>query len=302
VAEKERLAPVLLMAGTIAVTVAVIVACSGPSPTAPSGRTAGPTAARPADVWDGTVTTMASPITFPIPVGGGDFPIPVGGGDFPIVGGGGDVGPTPPPTPTPTADPSAAPSGTPTPPPTPTPTPCPPTFTVNAPGTPRLFDQGTTTDDIIIVGGTYGPECRVKDVRISLHVTTATGFVGGIGTSPGAWMIICGEGVNSAGVGFAGCGGSGPLFYFSGTATGNELGSNCSNFVFDTTAATPFNPLAPGAPPYAGTYGWDFDGRDSWFLNDLQLRFAADGPDDMILQCATLVFTTEIVPFPSPSP
>jgi hypothetical protein len=273
VAQKERLAPVLLMAGTISATVAVIVACSGPSPTGPSGGAAAPSAARPADVWDGTVTTMASPITFPVPGGGGNFPVPGGGGTFPvpggggtfpapapggpfpIPGGGGPIGPTPPPTPIPSATPSGSPSPSPSPSGSPSPSTSPstsptpsPTATPTPFASPEVFTFTSTTQTTsqtsapISVSGLPAGRYIHKAV-VSVYITGVN--VNSFSTFPGISMDF----PDQTSGGFAAV-----VSPDNSRLTGASLGSGCgigSATTFDPSAATP---LESGTPPYSGTF------------------------------------------------
>lgn len=157
-----------------------------------------------------------------------------------------------------------------------------------------LLSSATNNSAVFPQLPTYDPHCVVKEISISMQVTTATGFAPNF-TNPSAQMGVCG-----AGVGFTGCIAS-PLYAFQSNASGTRLGTSCSDFVFDTTASTPFNGASPPAPPYSGTYQVD-PGRsgvgDLWYLAGLQYEFSYvfNHPPDAMLECATIVITTQIVP------
>jgi hypothetical protein len=144
----------------------------------------------------------------------------------------------------------------------------------------------------------YGLDCVISEVKVSLHLTTASGFLTTT-NSPTAMVLLCG----SLSGGGGGCTQT-TMFQFSANATGNQLGSSCSDFSFDTTSSTPFNPLAPGAPPYSGNYSLD-PGDSSvgadWHLKNAEFGFSnySGGPADLTLRCATVDITTKIVPLAS---
>jgi hypothetical protein len=132
-----------------------------------------------------------------------------------------------------------------------------------------------------------------------MYVTTATGFGSGPTpfTDPRANMVVCGSGV-----GFGGCSQSG-IYSFQFNATGTQIGSSCSDFVFDTAGTTVFDPAAPPTPPYSGTYQWDplrFGVGDQWHLNGITYDFGGTSghPPDTVLQCARIDIKTKIVPVP----
>jgi hypothetical protein len=321
VAQKERLTPVLLMAGTVALTVAVIVACSGPDPAGPSA-VGGPDAARPpADVWDGTVTTMASPITFPVPApggfppggggggsptpggspvtfpipgGGGGFPAPAPGGAFPIPGGDAGPGPTPPPTPTP--DPSATPSSSPSPVPSgspgpspspsgsPTPDPSEVVTTIQIPGLPQDVPQNFSGLEVPFeVTGMSG---RIVRAHLAVHVSPS------VNADIGDFEFSRPDNACT-------------VFYseiFAGPITGTQLGSACGSTIFSTSSTVP---IKSASPPYDGSFepqGGSCSarimmlGRDAATLNGawrFRVRRTFSGMSSVLtVQCATLVIVT----------
>jgi hypothetical protein len=149
----------------------------------------------------------------------------------------------------------------------------------------------------------YDSRCLVKDVKITMHVTTVTGFVQLSATedytTPSAGVGVCGSGV-----GFSGCSSSGTYFFDSADpATGNQIGTNCGDFVFDTTATTPWEPSSV-TPPYSGTYQWDTGIAgvggvlgDLWRLRRIEYRLSGGGhPPDAVLECARIEVTTELEP------
>jgi hypothetical protein len=149
----------------------------------------------------------------------------------------------------------------------------------------KLFPQDTAN---------YDPSCVVKDIKIALHVSTATGF-SGLYTQPFLQM-----GASGKGVGFSG-GTLSVLYSFKvPPASGNQIGTTCDDFALDTAATTVFDPAAI-PPPYSGVYQLDAArtgvGRE-WRLKDIQydLANASRHPPDTVLQCARIDVTTKIVP------
>ncbi len=298
-----------------------VLACSQQSPVAPSGSTHGTSTS-------GTLTAMASnvpggnpstvpvpggpgggggggvpggpgsgggggvpggnPSTAPVPGAPGFNPGPGGGGGTPGPGGGGGGSPSP----------SPSPSGSPT-------VPCPTTLTLNATGTPKLLSAATdiTSPAFPQITTNYPDTCVVKDVKVTVYLTTVTGFVATPTnyTSPSLSLGVCGSGVT-----FGGCSSS-TLYSFNFTATGNSIGTTCGDVSFDTTATTVFNPAAPPPAPYSGTYELDparTGVGDKWLLRDLQYDLEqGDHPPDTSLRCARIVITTQFVagpPVPRP--
>jgi hypothetical protein len=274
-----RLNPVYPLVGALA----VLVACESyrASTTGPDATADG-----------GNARTALYPIPTPVSVPGGNpTTVPVPGG--PNVGGGGGGG-----SPSPSPSPSASPTPEPTPTPTPTPTvPCPPTLTINATSTPMLMSDAANNDALFAkVTANYDTTCVVKDVKVTMRVTTTTGFNPGF-TSPTVQLGVCGSGV-----GFTGCSAS-ILYSFQSNATGTQIGTTCSDFVFDTTATTPFDPAAPPAAPYSGTYQLDAARSgvgDEWHLKDLAYEFinVSGHPADAMLECARIVITTKTIAAP----
>jgi hypothetical protein len=140
-------------------------------------------------------------------------------------------------------------------------------------------------------------DCFIRDVRITLHITSATGFT----ARPRLFLGHCGSGFNTTGGGFSGCSGT-TIYDFDSSASGNQLGTNCSDFAFDTAAGTPLDP-AVVATPYSGTWQLDPDrsgiGR-FYNLRGLELDFgsASADPADAVLECARIEITTQSNPFP----
>jgi len=131
-------------------------------------------------------------------------------------------------------------------------------------------------------------------------VTTVTGFVQVSATedytTPNAVLLMCGSGV-----GFSGCGQSGIYFFdFADPAGGNQIGTDCGDFAFDTIATTPWEPSSV-TPPYSGTYQWD-PGRtgvgDLWRLRGIEYEFVNTfgHPPDAVLECARIEVTTQLEP------
>jgi hypothetical protein len=204
------------------------------------------------------------------------------------------------PTPAPTETPTPEPTPGPTPTPTPAPVPCPAKWSVVAAGTPRLLSGAINNPGLFPPDtANYDLRCVIKDVKITVHLTTATGFVAV--PFPGyvdPQMVL---GVCGSGVGFSGCGGSIVYqFSLSKLATGNLIGASCGDLVMDTAATTVFDP-ATVLPPYSGTYQWDpfrSGVGDKWRLNGLEydLINTSNHPPDTILQCARIDITTQMVP------
>jgi hypothetical protein len=246
---------------------------SGPGPAGPNtGGGAGPTTGPAGPGTGGTGGGSGGS-------GGGGGGLPGGGGG----GGGGGATPTPPPT-----------GG-----------PCPSTFTVDAQDTPRLLSEAVTDlDHVFPPDLTVFEDCYIKEVRITLYVTTATGF-SGLNETPEFFLGHCGQGFSVTGGGFSGCSAT-EVYAFStpdDVASGNRLGTNCSNFAFDTEATIAFDPSAV-PPPYFGTYNLDptRSGIGRFYnLTGLELDiFGAFGhPPDAVLECARIEITTQPDPFPS---
>jgi len=170
---------------------------------------------------------------------------------------------------------------------------------MTAVGTPVLISAASNNRTLFPeVTTNYGLDCVIDQVKVTLYLTTTIGFINtpsGDYRSPGASISVCGNGV-----GFSGCTSS-SLFFFVSNATGNQLGSACGNFVFDTTATAPFDATAPPPAPYDGTYQLDPTGSgvgDNWRLKNIQFDLSGGGPPDLTLQCAKIDLTTKIVPIP----
>lgn len=277
-----RIAP--LLAALTALALAISCGTQPSQPTPPQAVTAGGP--------EGTMRAMPDNVPWPPPPSGGG-----GGGVVPV--------PWPPSQPTPTPAPSSAPSPAPGPTPTPNPSPvaCPASLVLNAAGTPKLLSAAT--GDWALFGtplGDYGTDCLVDRLRLSMHVTTAAGFGSAPSTdTPRAQLGICGTGQ-----GWSGCGAD-HLYSFSGVdavATGNQLGSSCGDFVFDTGSGTAWDNNAPPAPPYAGTYRFAADSLilDNTRLRNLDLTFlyVFDHPEDAVLECARIEIWTRIARSPAP--
>lgn len=142
----------------------------------------------------------------------------------------------------------------------------------------------------------YASSCQLKEVKVTLYVTTVAGFTSPFFDTPRASLGHCGTGPT-----WSGCSSTSLYdFNFSVPATGNALGSSCGDFVFDTRATAPWNPDAPPPPPYSGTFQLDparnGAGRP-YHLSGLEYDLMAGGhPDDAILQCARIDITTQVVP------
>jgi len=259
---------VALVGTAVAIAVAGLIACnSAQGPTGPSG------------------SSFATPQPGPVGPKPGQTPGPKPGGPkFP-----GQPTPKPSPTPTPTPVPT----------PTPTPTvPCPATLTITSVGTPKFLQAAINNDAVFPqITDNYDNTCVVKDVKIALHLTTPTGFVSTPTdyTDPNLTIGVCGSGV-----GFSGCSQSG-TYSFQSNATGNEIGTTCGDFVFNTAATTVFDPAAPPTAPYSGTYQWDAARTgvgDEWHLKGLQYSIinTSNHPPDTTFECAQIDITTQIVP------
>jgi hypothetical protein len=146
----------------------------------------------------------------------------------------------------------------------------------------------------------YADDCRLADIKFTVRVTSATGYVPSI-LSPKMSVGHCGATSTTSGCS------STPTFsfdYLPGPgATGNAIGgAACGGLVFDTAAAPPaWNPAAPPPAPYTGTFQWDPTrsgiGRDYRLRDlDLDLSYVFNHPADAVLECAQIVITTKIVP------
>ena len=288
-----RKTTLLALSGYVAFIALVFWACGGHNPASPSrGEAAFGPSPVPTPVQPGSGSGPGSSPTpvQPRPIGPSPSPTPVQGG------GGGNPSPSPSPSGTPTPGP------TPTPTPTPTPVaPCPAILTINAVGTPMLLSDAQFNDAVFpLVTANYDSHCVVKEVKISMHVTTVTGFVGGLGTDytkPTVQLGVCG-----GGIGFNGCIASRMYsFQTPGQASGNQIGTTCSDFAFDTASATVWDPMAPPAAPFSGTYQLDparSGVGDLWYLKGLQytVAYSFGHPPDTILECARIDVTTQNVP------
>jgi hypothetical protein len=146
----------------------------------------------------------------------------------------------------------------------------------------------------------YADDCRLKDIRFTVRVTSATGYGAPGLDNPEMEVGYCG--VNSTS---GGCSGTKTFeFVRPATATGNTIGgAACGNLVFDTAAPPPaWNRDAPPPAPYTGTFQWDPTrsgiGRD-YRLRGLELHlgsFVSNHPADAVVECAHIVITTKIVP------
>jgi hypothetical protein len=144
----------------------------------------------------------------------------------------------------------------------------------------------------------YADDCRLADIRFTVRVTSATGYVPSI-LGPKMSVGHCGRTSTASGCS------STPTFSFDypAAATGNTIGgAACGNLVFDTAAVQPaWNPAAPPPAPYTGTFKWDpmrnGIGEDYMLRGlDLDLSYVFNHPPDAVLECAQIVITTKIVP------
>jgi hypothetical protein len=145
----------------------------------------------------------------------------------------------------------------------------------------------------------YADSCRLKDIRFTVRVTSATGFVAPVFDDPTMSVGHCGATSTSSG-----CSSDTTYsFLFPAAATGNTIGgAACGSLVFDTAAAQPeWNRTAPPPAPYTGTFKWDPTrsgiGSDYMLRGlDLDLSYVFNHPPDAVLECAQIVITTKIVP------
>ena len=251
-AHRERLTPALLMTGTVALTVSLIVACSGQNPAAPGNTDNGGTGG------DGTVTASC-PGCFPVPgpvPGGNPQPIPVPGAPGAPTGG---------PTPNPSASPSpggggggASPSPTPTATPTPTPT-CTLGGRVITKGSPTVLTGGggSATVGVSFLGD--ADNCRITELRrVTARITTSDVSL----TFGGAGMrmyVTLESGPDNSTQTLMDAG------YRPSSLTGSEIGTGTAcNAIDGFTFGTGGTDLTAATAPYAGTFdptsaGGNFD-------------------------------------------
>lgn len=277
-----RKSTLLALMGYLGFVGLVFWACGGHSPTTPSfGPSAVPIGPKPGPV--GPSARPVGPSGAPVgpspsgPVGGGTPPAPA-----PTTSGGSGGGPG---------------GGTPTPPGGSGGTvPCPATFTVNAVGLPMLVADTYLNPNVFPrITTDYVHKCVIKEVRVAMRVTTVTGFVGTYRV-PSMEIVACGSRN-----GVAGCAGSKTYQFLGGAqASGNQIGTTCSDFVFDTTETTVWVPTAPPLPPYSGTYQWDparVGVAEPWRLNNLLFEAAGfTHPPDALLECARIDIETQMLP------
>lgn len=282
-----RKSTLLALMGYLGFVGLVFWACGGHSPTTPSfGPSAVPIGPKPGPV--GPSTRPVGPSGAPVgpsptgPVGGGTPPAPA-----PTTSGGSGGGPGGGGTPTP----PGGTGGT---------VPCPGTLTVNAVGVPLLVSDIYLNPNVFPrIATDYVYKCVVKEIKVTMRVTTVTGFVAAPPNdyrTPNMEIVACGSRN-----GVAGCAGTKTYQFLGGAvASGNQIGTTCNDFTFDTTATTVWVPSAPPLPPYSGTYQWDparTGIADLWRLNGLQLEAAGFvHPPDALLQCARIDITTQMLP------
>jgi len=102
--------------------------------------------------------------------------------------------------------------------------------------------------------------------------------------------------------GVVGCAGSKTYQFLGGAhASGNQIGTNCTDFVFDTTATTVWVPTAPPLPPYSGTYQWDparVGVAEPWRLErpSCSRRLVSSIRPTRFLECARIDIETQMLP------
>jgi hypothetical protein len=145
----------------------------------------------------------------------------------------------------------------------------------------------------------YGNDCRLADVRFTVRVTSATGYVAPDFDEPELSVGHCGASPT-----ITGCSATRTFWFRTPRpATGNTIGgAACGDLVFDTAAAQPaWDGNAPPPPPYTGTFKWDPTRSDighDFMLRglELDLSYVFNHPPDAVLECAQIVIKTKIVP------